>query len=84
MSKRKIILASLIAGLGVCALGGCATARADVDIRDYFNIPTEVQTNAYVGAELTLASVTATDAEAGLFDAVFRCHQLLSLAAATY
>ncbi len=67
MSKRKITLASLIAGLGLCALGGCATASADVDIRDYFNIPSEVQTNAYVGAELTLASVTATDAEAENF-----------------
>lgn len=64
MSKKKTIIASLIAGLTFCALGGCATARADVDMRDYFNIPMEVQTNAYVGVEMTFASITATDAEA--------------------
>ena len=67
MSKKKTIIASLIAGLSLCALAGCATANADVDIRDYFNIPNEVQTNAYVGAEMTLASVTATDSEAENF-----------------
>lgn len=67
MSKRKAIVASLVAGLTFCALGGCATASADLEIRDYFEIPNEVQTSAYVGVETKLATINPTDSEAENF-----------------
>ena len=69
MRHKKPILLSLLAGLSLCILGGCAsTASAEVDIRDYFNIPAEKQTTAYVGAETDLAKVKATDINATNFN----------------
>lgn len=71
MQKKKPILLSMLAGLSLCLIGGgVLTAQADVDIRDYFEIPSEVQTSAYVGAETKLARIKATDASAKDFKVV--------------
>lgn len=66
---RKPILLSMLAGLSLCLIGGCAsTASAEVNIRDYFSVPAEMQTTAYVGAETELARVKATDTNATNFN----------------
>lgn len=66
---KKPILLSMLAGLSLCLIGGCAsTASAEVNVRDYFSVPAEMQTTSYVGAETDLARVKATDVNATNFN----------------
>lgn len=59
----------MLAGLSLCLIGGCAsTASAEVNVRDYFSVPAEMQTTSYVGAETDLARVKATDVNATNFN----------------
>lgn len=63
--KRKTLIGALITATCAFTLAGCATeASANLDLREYFNVPSSIQTTAYVGAETELAYVTANEAYA--------------------
>ncbi len=66
-NKRLLIFSSMLVA-GAFVLGGCAAqAEAEVNVRDYFNIPAGAQTTTYVGAETYLAFVSPTESKAEHF-----------------
>lgn len=68
INKKRLLIFSSMLVAGAFVLGGCAAqADAEVNVRDYFNIPAGAQTTTYVGAETQLAYVNPTESKAENF-----------------